>query len=46
MRYLPTIGGGKTLTLNGGRPLSPMRSLDELSIDELEQIRRTDGDGT
>tara|TARA_B110000858_G_scaffold37740_1_gene42429 strand:- start:280 stop:1107 length:828 start_codon:yes stop_codon:yes gene_type:complete len=35
-----SIGGGNNSTLNGGRPLSPMRSLDELSNAEIEQIRR------
>jgi len=35
-----TISGGNNSTLNGGRPLSPMRSLDELSDAEIEQIRR------
>lgn len=35
-----TIGGNNNSTLNGGRPLSPMRSLDELSNAEIEQIRR------
>ena len=35
-----TIGGNNNSTLNGGRPLSPMRSLQELSNTEIEQIRR------
>ena len=35
-----TIGGNNNSTLNGGRPLSPMRSLQDISNAELEQIRR------
>lgn len=35
-----TIDGNNNSTLIGGRPLSPMRSLQELSNAEIEQIRR------